>query len=250
MGLKHLFPSASKIIVIGNQKSGTSAIASLLARATGLSSGVDNPNLWGDGYVRVRSGIHGLKKSIKANAKFFANRIVKEPNLTFVYPELRLIYPKAKFVLVVRDPVTNYRSFCDWLSIGYNKGDIKAAQLYPDLPPAKRTVLDDEQLYGASPQDLSFLETYARRWNAALFPYFMSPSSVVVIRYEDFLLDKLQSTTNLAKSLGLHVKNDISDIVDKQFQPKGNSKAIISESLAAKIHLLCKQGCGAFSYGS
>jgi len=106
------------IIVLGNQKSGTTAVAALLAEATGLSVTLDLLKEMTDPVIdKVKTGELSLETLVKRNKLDFSRDIIKEPGLSVFYPELVAYFPDARFVMVIRDPRDNIRSILNRLRI-------------------------------------------------------------------------------------------------------------------------------------
>lgn len=88
------------VIVLGNQKAGTSAIAHLLADHCGLSKTVDIPELWPPAMLRILSGRETLGAFARRHPRPFSRDLIKEPHLTFLHPQLKDLCPRARYVFV------------------------------------------------------------------------------------------------------------------------------------------------------
>ncbi len=110
----------SSIIILGNQKTGTSAITHLLADYGGMSKTVDIPELFSPVLEKVISGQISLETFVKKHSYRFSKDVIKEPSLTFLYDQLQLIHPNAKFIFITRDPRSNIRSILNRLSLPGN----------------------------------------------------------------------------------------------------------------------------------
>ncbi|GAH62832.1 unnamed protein product, partial [marine sediment metagenome] len=87
------------IIIIGNQKSGATAIAALLADMAGISVTLDlRKEIGNPTYHLVVRGILPLAEFIERNKLAFSAKIIKEPNLTLLYDRLPEYFPGSKFV--------------------------------------------------------------------------------------------------------------------------------------------------------
>jgi len=75
----------SAVIVLGNQKSGTSAIAHLLADYGGLSKTIDIPPLWGSlGHgIDIMRGQIEFVSVVKRYKTYFSRELIKEPMMGF-----------------------------------------------------------------------------------------------------------------------------------------------------------------------
>jgi hypothetical protein len=68
----------------------------------------------------------------------------------------------------------------------------------------------------------NYIELLAKRWKRAAAVYRENRDAMHLVRFEDFLDDKVRTIDSLAVSLNLNPVEDISDQVDVQFQPRGN----------------------------
>ncbi len=224
--------NAAPIVVLGNQKSGTSAIASLLAKATGLSYQIDMPEFWGDAFKRMRGNRHRIRSAMRQCHREFSKGLVKEPNLTFLYPDLKSLMPHATFVFVVREPTQNIRSIAEKLKL--SASDLMAGpEATAGLSEGWLGVFDDHELYGEAAIESPRGLILAQRWKIAADVYLNSPDDFELIRFEDFAADKLGSISSLASSLGLQVTHDISDQVDIAYQPRGKKELVVPAELVA-----------------
>ena len=98
----------SPILVLGIQKSGTTAIGASLAAHLDVPATRDPFYRIGDFTLedRVFSGELPLARFIAAHRRFFRQPLIKEPSFTFFDQELRQVFPRATFLFVVRDPGT------------------------------------------------------------------------------------------------------------------------------------------------
>lgn len=210
-----------RIFILGVQKSGTTAIAALLAEATGLRVTLDIVrSIKRPGSKILRNyGAEGFDDYIYRYRREFSNRIVKEPGLTFDYMQLRAYFPKAQFVMIIREPEDNIRSILDRLKLPGNLSHVVPDD-WPELKrsPAWRMNLDSSWL-GHWPAN--YVDSLAYRWKVAAETYLSSPESFLLVRYEDFLKEKVGIIEKMSDALGLKVVRDVSTKVDRQFQPKG-----------------------------
>lgn len=207
------------VLILGNQKSGTTAIAALLGHLTRLSTTLDlGREIKDPTYDRVTRGELTFEQLIQRNKLDFSRRIVKEPHLTMFYAELLRCFPDAPIVFVVRDPRDNIRSILNRLNLPGNAGRLSEE----DGARIKRVwhlVLDNRWL-GIEGSD--YIEQLAGRWRRAAEIYLANQQRMILVRYEDFLRDKPGIMQRLAESLGLKAVADISEMVDVQFQPRGS----------------------------
>lgn len=218
------------LFVLGNQKSGTTAIAALLAELTARSVTLDLD--WARAqapFQRLQRGELGFAGFLRANRLELGRCVVKEPTFTFFVPELRAAFPAARFVFVLRDPRDNIRSILDRLGLPGDRRRLDPAAV-EHLPLGWRQVLDATWLGrapGDQPGDRSgdYIEALAARWNACAEVYVRHAGSMILVRYEDFKADKLGSLEVLANSLGWPPRRDVRGSLDRPFQPRGNAAA-------------------------
>ena len=238
-------PRRDPIIVLGNHKSGTSAVASLLADCGQLTKSIDIPELW----PRSQGLMHGTLDLAEIVAEFpkpFSRELIKEPNLTFFYPAVHRVFPAALYVFVNRDPRSNIRSFLSRCKL---PGDL--AELDPeawDIPHSWRWDFDPLAWRSVHTH---YIDLMAERWNRCADVYLEHPGEMLLLRYEDFLADKLGSIEKLAADCGLHDCQDISDKVDVQYQPRGTSRAplqFFGAQNLLRIERLCGSRMREFGY--
>ncbi len=242
-------PHPHPIFIVGNEKSGTTIIAASLAKATQQTVTLDIEGLWDPVQTKLFRGEIALSKVIARNAKAFSRQIIKEPVLTFEIEQLKHLYPNAKYVLIVRDPRDNIRSILNRLDLPGNLAQLSPHHIRQlgELWVTWNTVLDNSWL-GLKTE--SYIASMASRWSYIMNLYLHQPEKVAVVKYEDFLADKIGTIHELATQLDLAVKEDISTFVHRQFQPKGNREigreeffgkdnlAIINESCSKEMTML------------
>ncbi len=237
----------SPVIVLGNQKAGTSAIAHLTAEYAGLSKTIDIPESWWPTLESLLKEDLSLKEFAHRNPHRFCTDIVKEPNLTFFYSDIEDIHPKAHFVFVVRDPRSNIRSLLDRLDLPGDKR--KLGDALENLPHEWRHLFRKD-IWGL--QGSSYIDLLAARWRKAAHVYLGDSSSMNLIRFESFLSDKSGAISSLAEDIGLQQQHDISEKVDIQYQPRGNRDVSWLEFFGAenirRIEDICYQEMSAFGY--
>jgi hypothetical protein len=229
-------PHASPVFILGNQKSGTSAVASLLGMMTGKSTAIDlrreYRNKGPQVYPRITSGELPFEELIRRNPFDFSREIVKEPNLTFFYEELVRRFPASRFAIVVRDPRDNLRSFLNAAGI---EGDLSS------LPPERLAETDpgfallfDGRWCGIE-ADPHYMDQLGARWNACADAWLERREAMVLVRYEDFLADKLAVLRRLAGALELEPRHDVSAQLDVSFQPPGDPSVLWHDFFGANL---------------
>lgn len=233
-----------RLIVEGNQKSGTSVIAALLARVGGLQAGIDIPCTWPPQAEALIRGDVRLADLRRRHAKQFAHRVLKEPNLTFVHEQVQRLYPRARFVFVVRDPRDNIRSILDRMGL---PGTVAAR---PDGPSdAWSSILDGPAwgLPGGSP-----IEVLCHRWNRCAQTYIQHEAAFTLVRYEDFCDDKQGTIEAAAKQAGIRIRHSVGIAAEEQFQTRGSNRDLpldtFFKSNLAVIEDLCATTMRHFRY--
>lgn len=206
------------LFVLGNQKSGTTVIAALLAKHTGLTATLDFRYPSEVELGEVQAGRMSLERFVQRRALHFSRSLIKEPELTVLYEPLSIVFPDANFVMVMRDPRDNIRSLLNRVDIPGNLEDIPPEYL-DTLNLVWRRILKGDTL---GLKGSNYIDALALRWNDAAKTYLTHRKNIHLIRYEDFNADKAQSIVDLAKKLGLPRKSDITAEVDVQYQGRGN----------------------------
>ena len=244
---EHLNP----VFILGNQKSGTSAITALLGYLTNTSVSVDltfeylsSENI----YSQVYRGEKKFSELVKQNRYDFSSKIIKEANLTGFYPELCNHFPASKFVFVVRNPKDNIRSILNRLNLPGDLQDLTQNQK-GKIPLGWSPVFDSKWLKISGN---TYIEILAERWNHFSDIYFQNQQNIILVKYEDFLINKVGEIQRLGNALALETKNDISDKIDVQYQPKGQRSvrldAFFGLDNLSKIDEICKHNMLLFKY--
>ena len=236
------------VIVLGNQKAGTSAIAHLLADCCDLSKTVDIPELWPPAIVRILKGQDSLAALAGRHPRRFSRDLIKEPHLTFVVPQVTELWPRARCVFVVRDPRANIRSILNRLRIPGDLTDFDVDDF--DMPEAWKPIFDPE-VWGTDQRH--YIGVLADRWRQAALVYLRQRERMVLVRYEDFIAAKVQVIESLAGELGLTAVKDISSSVDIQYQPQGDHSESLQRFFGSDhirlIDEICREEMHPFGYG-
>lgn len=214
--------AADPIIVLGNQKTGSTAIAALLARSGRLSFRQDVPPAWTCEPALVRGDL-SLAQFVQDQRYYFRKDVVKENALTFCLDQLRRLLPTARFVFTIREPVQNVRSILDRVGL---PGRLRRLDRIDAPSPAWHRVLDIRWL-GEDVDEL--IASLARRWVLTAEQVFPLRDGVQLIKYEDFCADKEASIRRLALRLGVAPDQSIRSIKDEPFQPKGDHREVHPE---------------------
>lgn len=210
-------PHPSPLLIFGNQKSGTSAIAGLMGAASGLRVQIDFRGAWEPYLTPLMQGKTRIADFVRQNAWAFSAPIVKEPCLTFIATALLDHFGCEKGVFIVRNPYQNIRSILDRLGI---PGDLKEFHPVPDAVPNRswRSVMAGSDLGFESDH---YISIQARRWQRACEVYLKDPKRYFLVRYEDFSADKKGKVTEILTRFGLPSDRPFETLLDHQFQSKG-----------------------------
>lgn len=230
------------IFILGHAKSGTTAIASLLAKISDQPLTID-PMFRIDPQGNLQKQLFSQEiqfdEFVQDHKFYFSTPLNKDPKLTFFYDELCQCFPLAKFIFVIRDPRDNIRSFLNRREIPGNLDKLPEDKnkWIANLPPIPGK---------------NYIEKLAKRWNLAADTYLNHQAKFTLIRYEDFLSDKVATTQTLAKKVGLIPSHDITDYVNLQYQPSGDRQVSWSEFFQREnLHLIetiCNQRMNCFGY--
>jgi hypothetical protein len=231
------------IFVLGNQKSGTSIIAALLAEITELSLSLDLKIEYlskRKSYPLVLNGEKNFSQLIERNKLDFSRDIIKEANLTIFFDNLKSHFPQSQYVFVLRNPKDNIRSILNRLDI---PGDLSylGSERKKEIPFGWQQILDGVWLES---HGKNYIEVLSERWNFLADIYLKNTDKIILIRYEDFIVDKVGEITRLAKKLGLNPVIDISQMVDIQYQPKGNRNVNLESFFGQRNLMQIEQLCG------
>ncbi len=229
------------VIITGNQKSGTSAIAALLSKATGEEVTIDVFAKMGRAEYDILDKKVTFMKFRESTGKLFMSSIIKEPEFIFFMKELFGLYPMSKFVYIIRAPIDNIRSILNRLSPAKNSRDVQWADIEKACrnTPLWKLVFDSSRM----PYTVDgIIATLAHRWVYAYEQLQKHLNKLYVVSYEDFKANKELVIANLANELGIHVKHSIKAFMDIQYQPAGhmsNSDAYFCDYDKQLINGIC-----------
>jgi hypothetical protein len=239
------------VIVLGVQKSGTTAIAILMGKAAGVSVTSDFIHLSSTRkYQKELYRTRAFHDFVRRNRYYFARDIVKEPGLTFFIEELVEYFPCARFIFVVRDPRDNIRSIL-------NRVRLPGRPIVPDQEHWSSLqngdwwqIIVEGRLPSVSGD--TYIEKLANRWKLGAQLYLNHADRIRLFRYEDFLQNKVKFITTLLSELGVKARYDISDSIDVQYQPRGNREVRWEEFFGRanlqRIESLCAVEMAQFGY--
>jgi len=238
------------VIVLGNQKSGTTAVGAMLAGCMGVTSTLDIPEqIDRPTYVEVYTQGRSFDNVISSAPRAFLRKLIKAPFLTFFYSQLRDVFPRARFVLVLRDPRDNIRSIYDRLRIPGNIAHVSDEQM-ARIPLPWHYVLDNRWL-GIDGCDT--IESLAQRWNLVSELARVHRDQMVVVRYEDFMVDKRNALLGVAEHLGVDAPNLSGIDLDRQYQSAGVNRGMPVESFfdeanLERIERICRDDIAYWQY--
>lgn len=236
-----------KVMVLGNHKSGTTAIAKLLAELCGMESHIDLPRpLRPDGFALAEGGL-SVNQFASIHPQCLEAELVKVPAFTFAAVEFQRLLPDTRFVCVVRDPRSNIRSL---LSRRGLPGHLPKVGWWRQRWMRLRGRPSLQQGSWGGRQD-NYVARLAKRWNAAV-QGMAELRDPVFIRYEDFIAAKEAELRRLADQLGLSATGDVSGMLDVQFQPPGDQNSSWLDFFGAdnlrKIESICTKEMSRFGY--
>lgn len=230
------------IIVLGNQKSGTSAIAHLLADFGGLSKTIDIPPLWVPVVFKIMNGQIDFQDMVRRHRFYFSTDLIKEPNMTFFADRVLIAFPKARYVFIVRDPRDNIRSLLNRMKIPGNLDEINGP-VFTTVSLNRFRMTLDASVWGGDKTE-NYIGALAHKWNRAVDNYLLYRDRMILVKYEDFLVDKNGFTEALASQLGVAKKNDITDKLDVQYQPQGNRDVLLENFFGINNLMIIERICG------
>ena len=185
-----------------------------------MTTALDFLPLHGDLYVKAFKKEMTIPEFVSKHKLYFSKGVIKDPGLTYYCGELRAFFPHGRFVFIIRDPRENIRSILNRLNIP-GKFDELSKEITDNLPGHK---MWRDYVEGTIPRvgGNNYIEKLASQWNRVADIYTKHAETLTLIRYEDFVKDKIGSLVSLANSVGLGYKHNIDHLLDVQFQPKGD----------------------------
>ena len=232
-------PHPCPIFPFGNQKAGGTAIAGLLSAATGLRATLDLAGTTAPHFGRLIRNPESLDRFVLANAWAFSAPIVKDGNLTFVAEPLMDHFGVERAIFILRNPFDNIRSILNRLKIPGNLNALDPKTIRANA--TWRAILSGEDL-GLPPDQ--YIATLARRWLRAIQVYERSETRFVRIRYEDFRNNKTVEIRKLAHAFNLQTPNDISHLLDHEFQRHGHPDIDLRDFFGAENMARIEEICG------
>lgn len=239
------------VLVLGNQKTGTTAIAALLAEATGMSATLDIHRAREFGQLhtrRVYEGKVSFEDYVRRNKLAFSRNLVKDPNLIYIYDDLARHFPDSSKIFINRDPRSNIRSILNRLVLPGDLPELEESHL-ADIAAGWQLTLNGSWM-GLNGDN--YIEMLAARWNLATDTYLKNADNMTLIRYEDFCEDKAGEIYRLTERVGLEPVNDVSGKVDRQYQRRGDRRVswvdFFGPDNLARIEHICGERMEKFGY--
>jgi len=227
-------PNKDALFIFGFAKSGTSAIAGLLAAKSGKSVTIDTHYLWEPYKSKLITGEISLKEHVEKFSYPFSKNIIKEPNATFLIKEIKEYFSLNPYIYIVRNPFDNIRSILNRLRL---PGD----QDHVDL----NLVNKNWQNLFKETEGKEYIKTLAKKWLEVYSQTeYLESEACVLTRYEDFNIDKEPFIDKLSERVGFQSQNSISHLVNRPFQPKGNSSIDLETFYSPKNYNIILEICG------
>lgn len=238
------------VFLLGNQKTGSTAIAALLGQATQQSVELDI--FYHIPYPAEKMLLENkitFEKFVRNNRRLFSKPIIKEPGLVFYLDALFRRFPNSPVVFLLRDPRDNIRSILDRLGLPGDQPALSQQQ-FDSLPsPFWKMTIEGTVFQTAGK---NYIETLALRWNRIVELYEQYTSRMLLLKYEDFYRNKAETIYSLARQLGFPLLSDISQLVDIQYQPKGDSSVtwidFFGKDNLSAIEKICKEKMVKYGY--
>lgn len=248
---RHLTPKLDledldPVLVLGNQKTGSTAIAQLLGVWGNLRAVTDVPPLQSPN-TNLPNETAAVERFIQHARYYFRHDLVKENALTPATDALLKLLPQARPVFVVRHPVHNVRSILDRLGLSGAPRSLQRLDLSVN---GWRPIVENRHFEGQANDHITSL---AQRWSDTTTLYLLHRDRLTLVRYEDFMADKQGCIRRLAERLDVPEKNDIQPLLDVSFQPRGKHRSVPPESFfpakaLAIINRECTDGMDALKY--
>lgn len=194
------------VIILGHEKSGKTPLATLLGKASGQAIKADSIYRidQGHSFQKMVEGKMTLREFVVSHKYYFSTSIIEDPKFSYFFDEVTQIFPLAKYIYVVRDPRSVIRNSLTWRKIPGNLDK----PLIQDLVEVRHEPMPGK----------NYIEQMAHRWNLAVRAFLKNKEKMVLVKYEDFADDNKEIIRQVAQSVGLILKYDISQSPDLQSQ--------------------------------
>ncbi len=216
-----------KCIILGFQKSGTTAIAFLFSEATKMSLAAElkTAMLYPDLYQDVFEGKIDFDTFVNKNKIDFSFDILKEGFLNYFAKELVQKFPNTKFAFIVRDPFQAIRSISNRLHV---QPGMSLEEIKPNISPTWYLLLSGIPLKPENRSD-DYVTNLARLWVLSNDKYEEVKDDCMFISYEDFNKNKAGVIKQMCTEMGFEYKQDISALVDVNYNIKGKAKINLAD---------------------
>ena len=205
-------PNKDALWVFGVQKSGTSAIAGLLAHRANKTVTLDTPYLWEPYYSEIISGNLSLKHHVIKNPFPFSKDIIKEPAASVMIGHIEKIFNLPQYLFIYREPHDVIRSILNRLDLPGNKKNVNFHSIDANW-----------QIHFKS-HGKNYINDLIELWiNVYSQKEYINNPNCILVTYKDFVQDKQKFIDGLCKKLNYKPVKDIAHLLDHNFQPKGNS---------------------------
>lgn len=238
--------SLDPVLVLGNQKTGSTAIAELLAAWGNLSATTDiHPLQSADS--DLPSDPAAVERFLQRARYYFRQNLVKENALTPATDALLDVLPQVRPVYVVRHPVHNVRSILDRVGLPGTPRPLHTLDLSNG---GWRPIVANRHFKGTAQDHITSL---AQRWSDTTALYRRHRDRLTLVRYEDFTADKEGCIRRLANRLDVPQETDIRPLLDVPFQPPGQHRSVsptsfFSAEALAIINRTCADGMDTLNY--
>lgn len=232
------------ILITAHPRSGTTAVASLLAECCGLRA-FTQTGRWTQADREIVTGSKTIEEVIARNRYAFSCDIMSAADAGGFLPAMAAALPGMRIVFLVRDPRDMICSVIERI----NNYDISSVEIGD---PGYRYLQTD--WLGISETDP--IKKLALRWNKWLETA-QSVAGAAYRRYEDFLKNKPAFIAQLAQELGLAPRYDIHADMDRQMSKHGKNlpvrgagrwKQMLPAEHARAIEGICREGMVQFGY--
>lgn len=229
------------IWVIGHSRSGTTAIATLLAKYGNLEIAPEHG--WATRHCRdIHAGRMTLDEFFRRYRFAFSLPIVQTPGLTPILPMLKERYPRVRMVYIVRDP----RDVISSTITQSNEGDSEEFKITnPNF------IAFDNRWLGINESDP--VRSVASSWCYMIELATRYPD-IRFYRYEDFTVDKPAFIERLAAEYAIVQRNDISTQLDVQYRDlrrirgAGRWRRMLPAEAVESIETICADRMRQFGY--
>ncbi len=199
----------------------------------------------------IQRGEVSLASVVRSNRIEFSRDIIKQASLTWIYPQVRARFPKARFLMIVRDPRDNVRSILNRLGLPGDQVELSGAQLAPACRARGAAHLERPEELGLEAS--TYIEALAAGWRAAADVYLDNAGGDAsgeirgLPRRQGRLRVGCARPTSTCRAV-----NDISHLVDVQYQPRGDREVdlgcVLRGAQPGRIEARCEQAMRCFGY--